>query len=1013
MYNEIKVKQQSAKKMIRQIEVTVMLLMIVGSPQVIQAQPVIADSAGIIVGAIRWDWTGGGTVTEAVEKSLGPKQWHHRVPFFGEIINDSTIKASCATQECVDQEILYAKENGLDYWAFLLYPPGSDLDLPLRRYLSSGYNPVLKFSVIGDQPVDRIISYFKHPSYQTVLDGRPLYYILFGETEPNHIADLRAACAAEGIPDPYVVPMKDQQDPGEDAITRYWYSGMTFGGETYGAPYSTLATSAVAFWNQQKDAGYAQVPLVSAGTDGRPRIENTPPWIPDPSFYAKYFEPPTPGELADNLQNAVNFVAANPSSCEAKAILMYAWNENDEGGWLTPTLDTSDRSLIDDSRLRAIKEVVWPTDPSDPRSKDASLGAILVNGDSLPDFHPDTFSYHVNIDAGSSNIPVITALSNEKYARVQVTSPDLIERDAFIAVTSEDGSVKRNYSLSFNINYVPPDSIGWEFNTPLNTEGWLSQWTGHANITVEDTTLLVNVTDTYPEIKSATSLRINAATYNKLTISMKNKTISDDWYFRFFLPDGTEKTMDFIPSTMDTEFHEYHFDLGAVPEWQGTIDQVRWLMARFTGTGSAEFDYMRFYLTDDPLSDDATLSLLEVDGDPVEDFMPDQEIYLDTLPAGTLIAPVVSAVASHPGATVNIIQAVQPDDMATIQVISQSGLFSKTYSIDFEVPIIPRTPYYYTDFSEGTLPDGWEPSKPGYNASVENQVFELEISKTSAGDHYTFGNLFVEDFDMRPYMTLSYRSPDTLLVGVRIIGPLESSSTQEVFALPASEEWTNYTFNLSSLATESWGYDLDSIQLVFQPGSSVYSGTFSMNEVMIADTVNGKTFRISLDQPPPFSVDLGNDTTIVAPADLVLDAGNPGKYFLWNTGETTQTILVDTTGIYHVTVIGANNCTHSDTIAVTLEIEDDIQEMPALSGPILYPNPSQGNFRLELGNSQELKRVELILISASGKVLYHNILKNVPAGATEEIEMKDAALGIYLLKVVCDGVPSLRNVAIY
>ena len=60
-----------------------------------------------------------------------------------------------------------------------------------------------------------------------------------------------------------------------------------------------------------------------------------------------------------------------------------------------------------------------------------------------------------------------------------------------------------------------------------------------------------------------------------------------------------------------------------------------------------------------------------------------------------------------------------------------------------------------------------------------------------------------------------------------------------------------------------------------------------------------------------------------------------------------------------------------------------------------------------------MQRVELSLISASGKVLYHNILKNVPAGATEEIEMKDAASGIYLLKVVCDGVSILRNVAIY
>ena len=55
----------------------------------------------------------------------------------------------------------------------------------------------------------------------------------------------------------------------------------------------------------------------------------------------------------------------------------------------------------------------------------------------------------------------------------------------------------------------------------------------------------------------------------------------------------------------------------------------------------------------------------------------------------------------------------------------------------------------------------------------------------------------------------------------------------------------------------------------------------------------------------------------------------------------------------------------------------------------------------------------MILVSTSGKVYYNQILKNVPAGATEEIEMKNAPSGIYLLKVVCDGVPILKNVAIY
>jgi len=62
--------------------------------------------------------------------------------------------------------------------------------------------------------------------------------------------------------------------------------------------------------------------------------------------------------------------------------------------------------------------------------------------------------------------------------------------------------------------------------------------------------------------------------------------------------------------------------------------------------------------------------------------------------------------------------------------------------------------------------------------------------------------------------------------------------------------------------------------------------------------------------------------TTVCPGDSVqLDAGFPNFDYTWNTGDTTQTIWVDTTGTYSVTVIdtsGAAGCTGSDTADVTL-----------------------------------------------------------------------------------------------
>ena len=52
-----------------------------------------AQTSRPLVGAIRWDaWTGGG-VTEQVERTLGPKKYHGRLPGFAEVIDYKTVMA--------------------------------------------------------------------------------------------------------------------------------------------------------------------------------------------------------------------------------------------------------------------------------------------------------------------------------------------------------------------------------------------------------------------------------------------------------------------------------------------------------------------------------------------------------------------------------------------------------------------------------------------------------------------------------------------------------------------------------------------------------------------------------------------------------------------------------------------------------------------------------------------------------------------------------------------------------
>lgn len=63
------------------------------------------------------------------------------------------------------------------------------------------------------------------------------------------------------------------------------------------------------------------------------------------------------------------------------------------------------------------------------------------------------------------------------------------------------------------------------------------------------------------------------------------------------------------------------------------------------------------------------------------------------------------------------------------------------------------------------------------------------------------------------------------------------------------------------------------------------------------------------------SVNLGPDLNICTGGNALLDAGFPGSQFAWNTGETTQTLLVSAGGTYSVTVTNACG-TDADTVVV-------------------------------------------------------------------------------------------------
>jgi gliding motility-associated-like protein len=92
---------------------------------------------------------------------------------------------------------------------------------------------------------------------------------------------------------------------------------------------------------------------------------------------------------------------------------------------------------------------------------------------------------------------------------------------------------------------------------------------------------------------------------------------------------------------------------------------------------------------------------------------------------------------------------------------------------------------------------------------------------------------------------------------------------------------------------------------------------------------------------PALTVNLGNDTILCTGQNLTLNAGNAGATYLWSTGAVTQTINVNSTANYKVTVT-AGSCSIVDSILVTFN-----------NGPVLA-----------LGNDTSLCAGQPITISA-------------------------------------------------
>lgn len=335
------------------------LLLILNSFMVVKAQ----DSNNILVGAYYFGgWAGHKAGSESWDKDAPmssteklEKDFADREPIWG--WRDDT-------DAIMKKQINLASKNGIDCFFFCWYWADNgkainekeianrDLHDSMRRFMKAKNNNKMKFALLIANHGGSVISgkenwlkavdywadnYFNHPSYLKIED-KPVISVFSSKAVEPFIEDMRQEAIKKGFPGIFIISCNYHSDSFD---ANSWYNiRESEPGVSTERSYQSYTKFIEYVWNsKEKDKNI--VPNVMVGWDQRP-------W--DSKDKTLHFTGKTPQLFYKHLDSAFKFVQKEDT--KYKMIIIYAWNELGEGGYLVPTADDPKGMY-----LRQIKEV--------------------------------------------------------------------------------------------------------------------------------------------------------------------------------------------------------------------------------------------------------------------------------------------------------------------------------------------------------------------------------------------------------------------------------------------------------------------------------------------------------------------------------------------------------------------------------------------------------------------------------------------------------------------------------
>ncbi|MPR31905.1 glycoside hydrolase family 99-like domain-containing protein [Salmonirosea aquatica] len=273
----------------------------------------------------------------------------------------------------MERQIDLAADNGVDFFLFCWYwrdnkgplNPEAIQNLPhhtsLNLYLKAKNKHRVKFGllvanhsgseIIGaenwEKATEYWMTYFRDNQYVKV-GGKPLI-VLFNVKgiEEEGLASMQAVAGRGGLNGLSIAGCGSASTPGFTHRTHYnIIPGYSAGSEAH--PYSELVEAHKKNWAGTPAQPY--IPEVTVGWDKRP-------WegangLTQPEGW--YFPDRTTAQFEGFLEDALDWMDRHPDqTTQERMMLLYAWNELGEGGYLVPTRDDPDASY-----LRVVRDVM-------------------------------------------------------------------------------------------------------------------------------------------------------------------------------------------------------------------------------------------------------------------------------------------------------------------------------------------------------------------------------------------------------------------------------------------------------------------------------------------------------------------------------------------------------------------------------------------------------------------------------------------------------------------------------